>query len=170
MKRLKFYLVDEKYIDYLKAFDKHVPNVVYKNSHDKFFCGIVLINNNQNYFVPISHKKNVNERLNIKIKNVSKKTIASLRFQYMIPVPRWAIKLLPIKELKDIKYKNLIDKELHFCWENNNRIKNKARQIRSLINTTYGKGQCCDFVLLEKKCKEYAEVEESSHAGNNFTE
>ncbi|MBR3295315.1 MAG: type III toxin-antitoxin system ToxN/AbiQ family toxin [Clostridia bacterium] len=38
---IKFYSVDENYIDTLKTVDKQVPNIKY-DSNNKFFCGIVL--------------------------------------------------------------------------------------------------------------------------------
>jgi len=51
MSRLKFYDIDENYIDYLKTFDHQVPNIRY-NKFNKFFCGIVLQVGQYNYFCP----------------------------------------------------------------------------------------------------------------------
>lgn len=45
---LKFYDIDKGYIDYLKTFDRQVPNIEY-SSNNKFVCGIVLEENGIKY-------------------------------------------------------------------------------------------------------------------------
>ncbi len=52
---LKFYDIDKEYINFLKTFDKQVPNIAY-SSNNKFVCGIVLEVNGIKYYAPISHK------------------------------------------------------------------------------------------------------------------
>ena len=42
---IEFYDIDENYINFLKTFDKQVPNVTY-DSNNKFVCGVVLNVNN----------------------------------------------------------------------------------------------------------------------------
>lgn len=39
---LKFYDIDEKYIQFLKTIDSQVPDVKYE-SNNKFVCGVMLI-------------------------------------------------------------------------------------------------------------------------------
>ena len=52
---LKFYDIDENYIQFLKTIDRQVPDVKY-DSNNKFLCGVVLEINGVKYYAPISHK------------------------------------------------------------------------------------------------------------------
>ena len=38
---LKFYDIDEKYVQFLKTLDRQVPNIRY-DTNNKFVCGVVL--------------------------------------------------------------------------------------------------------------------------------
>ena len=88
-KQLDFYEVSADYIAYLVKFDSKVPHIDYSQSsnHDKFMCGIVLSVNGYDYFAPISSFA-VQQRTNMIIKNENGKGISSIRFSFMIPIPK----------------------------------------------------------------------------------
>lgn len=157
---LKFYEVDGDYINYLREYgDNKVPMIDYEE-HKKFFCGIVLNINNFNYFAPVSsYNKNVKSVFLIKDKNkLTRKleAISSLRFSFMFPCPK---EYLTIKDFskEDIKYRRLLEKELHFCNVNIEKIKKKADEIYKLGSNSNmrEKYNICNFKLLEEKCMEY---------------
>ena len=56
MKKLQWYIVNKKYVKYLKTFDNKIENIDYQNNL-KPFIGIIININNFNYYVPISSPK-----------------------------------------------------------------------------------------------------------------
>lgn len=50
MERLKFYNIDDKYIEYLYQFDNKVP---FNKNSKRPYIGIILEINNTTYFAPI---------------------------------------------------------------------------------------------------------------------
>lgn len=51
---INFYDVKPEYIDFLKKYDRQIPNITY-SGNNKFMCGIVLTINGHNYYAPISN-------------------------------------------------------------------------------------------------------------------
>ena len=65
---------------------------------------------------------------------------------------------LVIKNEKDEKYKDLLNKEYRFCKDNEKKILNKASKIYDMvINNKKQKltDNSCDFIMLEKACLKY---------------
>ncbi len=114
---MDFYKIDINYNNFLQQYEKKhrgfskVPNITYKN-RNKFALGIVLQVNNINYYVALSSfKKKQEANILIKIPQDKQTIKGSLRFNYMIPVPDECVERLCIKNIKDIKYKFLLNKE-----------------------------------------------------------
>lgn len=53
---MKWYAVKKEYIDYLKKWDKKIPNVDYGNRM-KCFIGVIFIKNDIEYFAPLTSFK-----------------------------------------------------------------------------------------------------------------
>lgn len=86
---LKFYIVEEKYIEYLSQFDKHVS---WNKNQKRPYIGIVLKIEDYLYFAPLySYKEGYNKyKENPTFKRVEDRKgryIAIIRFAEMIPVP-----------------------------------------------------------------------------------
>lgn len=62
MKLLQWYIVNKKYVKYLKFFDNKIENIEYQ-SNLKPFIGIILNINNFNYYVTISSPKGKHYRM-----------------------------------------------------------------------------------------------------------
>ena len=130
---MDFYRIDEKYNKYLQDYEKRHRGFtkvpnVCYSDRNKFSFGAVLEIN------------------------------GSLRFNYMIPVPDECIVPLVIKNEKDEKYKDLLNKEYRFCKDNEKKILNKASKIYDMvINNKKQKltDNSCDFIMLEKACLKY---------------
>lgn len=165
MEKLSFYDVDIQYINYLQAEErKHrgftkVPNIKYKDKR-KFLCGIVLRINELEYYVPISsYKKQKSENFLIIFDDDDyNKVKGSLRFNFMIPVPKDCIKERIIKEEKDEKRRIFLHKQLKFINSNVDTIKRRAKRTYLRVINNYSPHltrNSCDFKFLEEKCREY---------------
>ena len=78
----------------------------------------------------------------------------------MVPVPDECIEKLVIKEIKDEKYRSLLNKEYQFCMENVERIQKKANKIYEMVTTNRKKiltDNSCAFLILEAGYREYIE-------------
>lgn len=164
MKNLNFYLVDLQYVDFLKQEELNqrgftrVPNLDYGNNRKpKFLCGIVLKIDSLHYFAPVSSFKQKKPD-NFLIQDKNGNNVASLRFNYMFPIPLALIKERKINEEPDSKYRNFLFQELKFCQKNSDSIYSLA--IRTYKRVLLGKDKglvhnSCDFKLLERKYMEW---------------
>jgi protein AbiQ len=166
MARLKFYDIDENYINYLKTFDRQVPNVHY-NKFNKFFCGIVLQVGQYDYFAPITSLTK-QQRTNFLIYDKGR-AISSIRFSFMIPAfPEVLI-------LKDFNkqpqsYRDLLNAEIKYCNQSVDKIYKKAKQVYKIgTNRNHPLSYtCCDFNLLEQKSVGYlSEIARNQVASTN---
>lgn len=151
--RLGFYTINERYIEYLKRFDQRVPDVKY-NNRDKFFAGALFKVNGAFYFAPVSsYKQDDAFTMNEKIV-IDNKVSASVRCNYMIPVPEGEFALKDFStENNDYQY--LVRKELEYCQTNQQAIVAKGKSIylqRSIDDNLSYDRHCCNFNLLEAKC------------------
>jgi protein AbiQ len=166
MARLKFYDIDENYINYLKAFDRQVPDVRY-SKFNKFFCGIVLQVGQYDYFAPVTSLTK-QQRTNFLIRDKGR-VIGSIRFSFMIPAfPEVLI-------LKDFSkqpqsYRDLLNAEIKYCNQNVDKIYKKAKQVYKIgTNINHPLSYtCCDFNLLEQKSVGYlSKIAKSQVAATN---
>ncbi|SHH58264.1 type III toxin-antitoxin system ToxN/AbiQ family toxin [Sporanaerobacter acetigenes] len=155
MGKLMFYEVSNQYINYLKLFESKIPNINY-DKNNKFVCGVVLSVDGFDYFAPISSFSK-QQKTNILIKNSNGETISSIRFSFMIPIPKNEIKIKNFSK-EEYKYRRLLLEEWQYCNSIKDKIISKANYIYKRYNSGYDKTlikNCCDFKLLEEKCLEY---------------
>lgn len=163
MDKLKFYVIDKEYLNYLREYgDEKVPKHDYKNV--KFYTGVVFNINNYYYFAPISsfHEQ---QKTNFLIKvqdNKSEdrmKVSSSVRCCYMVPVPESILKVMDINNYPDVKSRGLIRKELKWCKQHSQEIKKLAEKVYKWganKNSPLSKN-CCDFKRLEAAHDKYIE-------------
>ena len=163
--KINFYNVDLKYIEFLKKYETEhrgftrVPNVNYQSGNNKFFYGAVFDVNGINYFVPVSSKTNPRQDdIVITIKDKKKTHCGTLRFAYMIPIPKECLRLLVRDKLNNPVQAERIRKELAFCRKNKDRIEKQAmctyERIINNVSETLTHNSC-DFKLLEQAYTEY---------------
>ena len=131
--KLKWYIVNKEYINYLRGFDNKVENINY-SERLKPYIGILITINTVNYYVPISSGKEkhytMKENIDfIKIMNEDR-VLGVLNLNNMIPISNENIDKIKSNAIK------LYDEK----------IKNPNSKISK---------RCCDFKLLENKCREY---------------
>lgn len=111
-----FYYVNNDYVSFLKEYERKntghtcVPNVQYKTS-DKFMFGAVMDINRISYFVPVSsYAKKQEDVILIRDKKNKSDILGSLRFAYMLPIPRSCLIKLDINSINNAYSKTHISK------------------------------------------------------------
>ena len=163
---MDFYRINEAYNQFLQEYKKKkrgvtkVPNIRYTD-RNKFAFGAVLQVNGMKYYVSVSSfDKKQEANILIRVPGDKKEVKGSLRFNYMVPVPDECIEKLVIKDIKDEKYRLLLNKEYQFCIENAERIQKKANKIYKMVKANSKQiltENSCAFHILEEGCQEYIE-------------
>jgi len=166
MDKLNLFDVDKEYIKTLQQAESEirgftrVPNMDYPGQEQKFLCGIVLIIKDTDYYVPCSSYK-IKKQENLLIVFDDDKinpTKGSLRFNYMIPVPKDKIYIRVIKDEQNPSRRIFLQKQLDFMNKNRETIYHLAEKTyRKVINhyNPFLNQNSCDFQLLEKICHAY---------------
>ena len=163
-KKIKFYYVDLKYMEYLKSVDSKVSDVSLENKKDKRkFMGILFEINKLKYLAPLSSKKSkfLKMKNSLDFIKINSGEEGAINFNNMIPVFDLYIKEYILEEETDINYKKLVEKQLSWCnkEENKSKILKTATKLYEymlldkLPNNI--KERCCNFKLLEEKAIEY---------------
>ncbi|QCX34672.1 type III toxin-antitoxin system ToxN/AbiQ family toxin [Caloramator sp. E03] len=160
----KIYLcsIEDKYINYLRKFDEIV--LLNKDTKRKY-VGVLFQIGNFNYYAPLSSPKP--KHLNISdmapdIFKIDNGKLGVINLNNMIPVPEFEIIRINIEEIEDEKYKNLLRDQARFINKYREKIKKKARVLYSIVNSNSNSNlnkRCCNYKLLEIKCKEYEMVD-----------
>ena len=157
--QLMMYDVSKEYKNYLRKYDSKVSL-----KDDRKFYGILITNNGIDYCIPFTSRvdKKTNSRLTINIKHQGK-IIAKLLINNMIPVN---YKDCSIVNVNTSKYKDYYMKELQYLRNPNviSKLLEKVENVYNIIcnkedkNYTFFSSICCNFPLLEEKCKEWNKV------------
>lgn len=157
-KSLKIYYLDENYISYLRKYDLRVA---YNKNMTRPYVGVVYTFNGSNYFAPLSspkpkHLKMSNRAVDIfKIQNGE---LGIININNMIPTPIACITEV-LSVVEDKKYKVLVEKQTTFINDHKNelfkKIKHFSMQYEKGYLPTNVRERCCNFKLLEEKCKAY---------------
>lgn len=156
---LRFYDIDENYIQFLKKVDRQVPDVKY-DSNNKFVCGVVFEINGIKYYAPISHKI-VKQQTGILI--LDKGTpISSIKLSFMIPAFDEVLKCKNFKDIarQDASYAALLEAEYSYCSAHESDIKKKAMAVYKIgCNKKHKLNYvCCNFKKLEEYYLQYKEL------------
>ena len=170
-KTLKLYYITDKYINYLRTFDK---NVYYNKNSSRPYIGIVFKSiNGMDYFAPLSSPKEKHLRMNpkqIDIYKIDDGKLGIININNMIPIPLTEI-TEAIKQTKDRKYKNLLSEQLTVINNDKRSLLNKIKNFQ----TMYWKhhlnqnilNRTCNFPLLEEKCEEWINIQNQQNSTYN---
>ena len=176
--KLKWYIASKEYINYLKKYDNKIENIEYNNKL-KPYIGIILFINNFNYYVPISSSKDKHYKMKEDIDFIKivreDRIIGILNINNMIPISDTDIIILDYKKIDNYrKFDNEKEKRLYvsFLSLELKLINNKIEKIKENAIKLYNEKlihpnsriskRCCDFRLLEEKCKLYNSMNRSS--------
>lgn len=161
----RFYTVSGDYCEYLKNFDKKVPNVANEKAN-RPFVGIILEINKCTYYAPLTSpkKKHLRMKNQLDFLKINNGKWGAINFNNMIPVSENELKIIELRPLEDdtkslIEYKNLLINQLRWCNSNKERIRTNAAKLYELISSGKTreslKERCCNFLALEEACKNY---------------
>ena len=153
---IKFYDVEENYINYLKTIDRQIPNIAY-STNNKFVCGIVLDIDGVTYYAPISH---TTQRFRTsKLIYDKGRPISSIRFSFMFPAPQSVLTQKNFAQIRaiDPNYADVITAEYKYCVNNEIDILQKANSVYNIgCNKNHPNNYtCCDFKKLESEYMKY---------------
>lgn len=160
----KIVIVNSEYCDYLRRFDNKIS--YNKNKKElRPFIGILFKIENCEYFAPLSSPKPKHKTMKATIDFLKIKDgeLGAVNFNNMIPVREnnYAIVNLnkPAFNESEQKYQKMLIEQLDWLNAHYRQIKSKSFKLYNLyINDKLPKNikiRCCNFKLLEEKCKEY---------------
>ena len=149
---IHFYSIRADYLDFLRRTESKVPNARYE-SHEKFYCGVVLSLGGISYYAPVSHF-NQAQRTNFPILDHDGKTILStIRLCFMIPAMTETVSKIDVKRIYESnpKYATLVSKEYAYCVNHEAALLKKAQSVYKIgCNKSHALNSfCCDFKKLE---------------------
>ena len=156
MDRLKFYNIDDQYIEYLYQFDKKVP---FNKNSKRPYIGIILEINGITYFAPMFSPKQQHSKYKANATHIRiGEKLGMIKLNNMIPASKEYLKYINFNDIQDKKYKNLLIQQNNFIQLNTEDIRQTAEKLYKFV--TIDKKEffiklCCDFKLLEEKCQYY---------------
>jgi protein AbiQ len=165
--KFKIVKVDYQYCNYLRKFDSKVPyNAGVKELRP--FIGVLFMIGKCEYFAPLSSPKPKHKNLKntMDLVKIEDGLYGVINFNNMIPVTNKNYTVINLdatpKDSAEMKRFNLLRNQLQ--WLNKNRadiiLKSK------ILYNAYKKGsihpkvksRCCNFLLLEEKCREFNNI------------
>lgn len=157
---LKFYTLDNKYNNYLKSFDRNVMSN-YNTNTERPYVGLLFKIKNFNYYAPMTSPKpkHLTMKNMLDFEKIDNGLYGAINLNNMIPVRQKVLSYIDIDSITDIQYKNLLNNQFRWISKNNERIIDKANKlydffVSNTLNNSI-KNRCCNFTLLEEKCKLY---------------
>ena len=163
-KRFKIVKVDSKYCDYLRQYDNKVSyNAGTKDLRP--FIGVLFMIDKCEYFAPLSSPKPKHSKLKntldlIKIENGN---YGVVNFNNMIPVMDKNYVIFDLNKKTENRAENfrleLLRNQLRWLTANKKDVNTKSKLLYNLYKSNKlpknVKDRCCNFPLLEEKCREY---------------
>ena len=162
---MKLYTIDTAYIDYLKKFQPHIWENV-ENNRLRPYVGVVLSIGKHIYYAPLSSPKPKHQKMCDRLDFIRLEhkgaLIAVINLNNMIPVADELVTKIDIKNLADMRYKDLLNVEMidirrkqAVILRNANSIYNKVTKFANEPRNARLVSLCYNFFLLEQKLQEY---------------
>ena len=161
---LQLVRLDSNYCNYLRIFDEKVP-FNFGEKELRPFVGILFSINNVMYFAPLSSPKVKHKKLKSKLDflKIDNGKIGAINFNNMLPVTtKNIIKIDLNREViskEEEKYIKLLKEQVFWLKRNDEKLYTRSKKLyNKYIDGTLDKNitkRCCNFKLLEEKCKEY---------------
>ncbi len=159
--------VNSRYCDYLRNYDDRVSyNAQQKDLRP--FVGVLFQINEYQYFAPLSSPKAKHLRMKntMDFYKINGGKLGAINFNNMIPVPNGEYKPIDMnatcKTKKEKMYQELLKDQLRWLNRYGKNLKHKAKElylkrIQNKLPENMVR-RCCDFVVLEEKCREYIKL------------
>lgn len=172
---MKWIMVNEQYLDYLRSFERRIPYTDYGSDKYKPFFGVLFEKDGLCYITQISHPQERHESMRNQLDffkiydpDLTTRLIAVININYMFPVPKSEItpfRKSKINEYRTFdteeeksKYINLLDKELRVI-----NTLNLVSSAKKLYDNKYNypdsivSQRCLDYKKLEEKAFKWIE-------------
>lgn len=174
---MKFYVVDDDYIEHLIKVDGHV----YKNKAGRPYIGVLFEVNGSKFLAPLTSYKEKHDRIpdtsplifkmyelgsesdendegddGGEAKEINK--LGMVQLNNMIPVPDSEMELFNVNS-RDAKYRNLLDMQQQYLRKHQEEFQKKAKKLYSIVKGGHARGlisKCCDFTALEAAMLSYS--------------
>lgn len=165
--------IDIDYMNYLKEFDKRIPNIEYGEYKFKPFFSPLFTKGNLTYVTQISSKKERHLKMKEQIDfikiydNENKNLLGVVNLNYMFPVPNDKIINVSYKDIdKYRKFKTEQEKNTYIYLLKIEMKKIRERKINLLAEKLYEivktnsfiSKRCLNFYFLEEKANEYNKI------------
>ena len=163
-KKFKIVKIDFEYCNYLRKYDDKVP---YNAGTKKLrpFIGVLFMVENCEYFAPLSSPKNKHKNLKntIDLIKIANGDFGVINFNNMVPVTNNNYIEFDLDKTSNNKAEmfriELLRNQLRWLTTNKKDVNKKSKLLYSLYKANKlpksVKDRCCNFPLLEEKCKEY---------------
>ena len=160
MDNIKFYEVDEEYVNYLTSFAPHLFLNKQPGQHNsRKYIGIVLSINGYDYFAPLSSFKDKHNRIQESVDFIKVKRYAVINLNNMFPVPEGVYTYVDISKERNPQYTSLLLAEYRFIKSIQEKIRKNAVMIynhkKENGNKTSLAKRCNDFIKLEEVSRLY---------------
>ena len=163
-KSFKIVKVDSKYCDYLRTFDNKVPyNAGRKDLRP--FIGVLFMVSKCEYFAPLSSPKPKHKLLKntLDLLKINDGIYGVINFNNMIPVEKNNYIEFDLNKKTNDKNEmfriNLLRNQLRWLTSNRKEVLTKSKLLYTLYKNKKlpqnVEDRCCNFPLLEEKCREY---------------
>ena len=163
-KKFKIVKVNSEYCDYLREFDNKVSyNAGSKDLRP--FIGVLFMVGKCEYFAPLSSPKPKHKTLKntLDLIKIADGEYGVINFNNMIPVTSNNYKEFDLNKSSEDKNEmrriRLLRNQLRWLTSNKKIINSKSKLLYDLYKTNKlpknVRERCCNFPLLEDKCKEY---------------
>lgn len=174
---MKLYEIDLDYLQYLhEEGDKRVlcHNI---HIHTRKFVAVGVLINGHNYYVPLSSPDKADYVYSEGIKKIRKTKaptimrliekdisgneimLGKLLFNNMIPVPDSCSKIYNVEAESDLRYKNLVEKQIQIIRTSMDEVNSRANKVYRLkmsgSNYPYIQNATVNFSVLEQKCSQW---------------
>jgi len=158
--------IDFKYCDFLRQFDNKVPyNAGSKELRP--FIGVLFMIGKCEYFAPLSSPKKKHKELRntIDLLKIENGKYGVINFNNMIPVMSSNYIEFDLnkktEDKSEMKRIELLNNQLRWLTSNRKVILTKSKLLYDLYKcnklSKNAKDRCCNFIMLEEKCKEFNE-------------
>ena len=156
--------LDSKYCNYLRKFDAKVP-YNYDQKETRPFVGVLFEVNDCKYFAPLSSPKPKHLKLKSKLDflKIDNGKLGAVNFNNMLPVTDSNIIKINLNQVVktklEEKYMKLLKEQIYWLNRHDEQLYRRAKNLyNKYVNDTLPnniKIRCCNFRLLEAKCREY---------------
>ncbi|SHJ88036.1 protein AbiQ [Hathewaya proteolytica DSM 3090] len=172
---MKWYTVEENFLNWLRSYECRIPNTDYGQDKLKPFFGALFETDTLVYISQVSHAKqrhnNIKENMDFIKLYDDKKLLAVVNLNYMFPVLKSKLVEIKYNNIKNLRtFKNekecsnyivLLKKEMKEL--NKKDIGEKAKKLYDLKNNYPDNDiskRCFDFKGMERKCQNYVQEKE----------